>query len=293
MSSSSSSPCFLGLPRELRDRIYEFALVSTSRLPVQVFSNQPITSTPKATPTLSPALLSTCRQVYAEAIDVLYTLNTFYAVVRMHPHHALRHVEVCRALQHIDLSPEHDPPEPEVVCTAARPRYCHPMQGRIRRFEIELQQIVPNQPHWLEGELKIDHTMNDLREDFLKDSKLEILILTTHGCAPTELWKPAANNDLQLARAMETLMWRYHEWHFERAFLSATRLQSAFWLRNIAHNDRISLTGDATFYHNLRALCNVETNERKGAVNMTRTIPSRFALREAEGFSDDDNVRSG
>ncbi|KAF2203467.1 hypothetical protein GQ43DRAFT_438792 [Delitschia confertaspora ATCC 74209] len=61
----------LSLPRELRDRIYTYALSSKSP------SSWPNPVTPFPPRNLNPALLRTCRYVYEEAAPILYANNKF------------------------------------------------------------------------------------------------------------------------------------------------------------------------------------------------------------------------
>lgn len=59
---------FLGLPRELRDKIYYYTLARQ-----QTFC----WPSKRNTANLCPALLATCKQIYQEATPVLYTANSF------------------------------------------------------------------------------------------------------------------------------------------------------------------------------------------------------------------------
>ena len=66
---------FLDLPFEIRETIYEYCLVSNRMLPLAILSDNADRLCRTA---LAPAILSTCRQVYEEAVVKLYALNTFY-----------------------------------------------------------------------------------------------------------------------------------------------------------------------------------------------------------------------
>lgn len=66
--SSTTSFHFLGLPRELRDRIYLYTL---SREQAFLWPSK------RNAAHLCPAFLATCRQVYEEAAPVLYKANSF------------------------------------------------------------------------------------------------------------------------------------------------------------------------------------------------------------------------
>lgn len=69
--ASGIKPNLLGIPPELRNRIYDFALVSRKRL--QVTDGSPALE--------QPALLRTCRQIRREAIAIYYTDNRFRFIV--------------------------------------------------------------------------------------------------------------------------------------------------------------------------------------------------------------------
>ncbi|EKG15235.1 hypothetical protein MPH_07569 [Macrophomina phaseolina MS6] len=64
----------LDLPAELRLRVYEHALTAPDRIIRIYYSYQ----RDRIRPRLALALLRTCRQVYAEARDVLYQENTVF-----------------------------------------------------------------------------------------------------------------------------------------------------------------------------------------------------------------------
>ena len=62
----------LGLPAEIRNRIYMHVLVTTTKyLPIEIDSTGP----------RQPGLLSCCRQIREEAIHIYYTLNWFEIIV--------------------------------------------------------------------------------------------------------------------------------------------------------------------------------------------------------------------
>ena len=86
--------CFLDLPRELRDMIYECALVNTKAIDLTSWNddheprvrfsyrksgrNKARTANPRTS--LGTNLLRTCRQVYNEGIEILYGKNSFRIV---------------------------------------------------------------------------------------------------------------------------------------------------------------------------------------------------------------------
>lgn len=78
---NDNGPCrLLALPAEIRNQIYEHLLTSPMLpgLRRAICSNHVSSYVLPPLP-LTPALLSTCRQIYAEAMPFLYTLNTFTA----------------------------------------------------------------------------------------------------------------------------------------------------------------------------------------------------------------------
>lgn len=72
---------FLDLPRELRDAIYELALVADGPIDVLRLQNASSSSGPA---NLAPVLLRLSRQILHEALPVLYGLNTFRASIPIH-----------------------------------------------------------------------------------------------------------------------------------------------------------------------------------------------------------------
>ena len=260
----------LSVPQELRDRVYELLLVSDKCINISNFSDRG--KLPPQTLSLWPAVLSTCRQVHHEAIGFLYRCNTFNITIPMHVHHALRRAEVSRALRSaaLHVAAEDDPPEPEIWSPALRVAYFHPGLSRVRRLIIEISQDVPRAPHWQAGDIRVDHTMTDLCNALEQTSNLTCLVLRSHGCAPREAWVDAAGGDRQFARGLETLMWQYHEWHFERALLAAKRCGATLWLNSNPLDDRIILDGSATFWQSIRSV------EHDNAC-ATRTVPLQIS----------------
>jgi hypothetical protein len=73
---------FLDLPRELRDIIYEHSLVSTESINVCQLAT-PSRNAKKLG--ISTAFLRVSRQIYCEAVKVMYGLNTFEAKISLDP----------------------------------------------------------------------------------------------------------------------------------------------------------------------------------------------------------------
>jgi len=68
---------FFDLPRELRDQIYQYALVANHSISVLSLMITRCHHIPLQALGISPALLSVSKRVYGGTIDVLYGLNTF------------------------------------------------------------------------------------------------------------------------------------------------------------------------------------------------------------------------
>ncbi|KAL1585120.1 hypothetical protein WHR41_06520 [Cladosporium halotolerans] len=74
-------PCrLLSLPAELRLRIYSFALAPTGTL----YLHRTPSKRHAVTPSISPALLATNRQIHSEAASTLYVENTVHIAVDAH-----------------------------------------------------------------------------------------------------------------------------------------------------------------------------------------------------------------
>lgn len=81
---------FLDLLRELRDIIYELSLVSTETIDVCQLAT-PLRNAKKLG--ISTALLRVSQQIHHEALEVVYSLNTFEAKILLNPRipHAYDH----------------------------------------------------------------------------------------------------------------------------------------------------------------------------------------------------------
>ena len=260
----------LALPLELRRKIYEYTLIAGDAISILQFAQDRTSLVAKTSYSLSPAVLATCWRVHDEAAPILYGSNTFYADVHMRLHQALRRCEVQKALSHLLV--DDDLPEPEVTLPATRPVYHCSYIDHIRRLEIRLTQVISDQPHYSEGGIAIDHTMHDLCETFVQGRSLDLLILTSSGCASAHCWLEAAGGCRNLARGLETLMWYYHEWHFERALLAISRSNAILWLNSDQRKDRIVETGQPVFHQPIRALLRTD----KLNARVTRAVSARL-----------------
>lgn len=265
---------FLSLPREIRDIIYELTLVSQQPISALSFAYQNDCLLPAQKHDLCPQMLQTCRQINVEAHHVLYGKNLFFIDVSMHLHEALRTREVQKAFKKRSFSVESELFEPEIVDVMRRPVYAHPRIHDIKRFQIQLRQIVPSRPHWDDLNVRVSNILHDICVNFINPGYLELLIISSDGCLAAELWLPAAANNSGLASQMETLMWMYHEWHLERAMLAAYKNHIFVWLNSTYAKDRYSLDGESVFYRDIRTL---RSQKYQRAV-VSRSLPRRYKI---------------
>ena len=258
----------LNLPRELRDYVYENALVTYEPIDVLNLTDAFAFHIPHQKLGLSPALLRSCHQICREALDVLYALNTFHGIVYLRLHHALRRVEVQRALKPLRLAADSDLPEPEVITWIDRPQFCHNCIPKIRRFALRLEQVVPNRPHWEDGGISLDHTMHDLCRTFVEQGRLDLLILSSAGQAHERHWVAAAGHNVNFARGLELTMRQYHEWHVERALLAARRQNGVVWIDS--PDLFLEMNSEPTFG------CSMRNVEPEKVARFTDTLPKRF-----------------
>ena len=94
MASANWFP-FECLPPELRNRVYEFALVSPDGIDLRVFCTSPPKKQTPFHPTqqLCPALLRVSRLIYKEALPVLYQRNRFVHAMYNSAYDALYYYE--------------------------------------------------------------------------------------------------------------------------------------------------------------------------------------------------------
>lgn len=145
---TAKSTGLLDLPRELRDMIYDYALVSAHSVSVLNLTVDFRHHLPKQRLGMTPSLLVASKFVYAEALGVLYGNNVFQAELYLEVQQAQRWHEITHAMRFLNLPPDFTPPEPDVVCLTDRPQYSHPRLRSIRRLEVILSTVFPKRPHW-------------------------------------------------------------------------------------------------------------------------------------------------
>lgn len=147
---------FLDLPRELRDIIYEHSLVTTEAIDVCRLATSPCNAKKLG---ISIALLRVSRQIHGEALEVMYGLNTFEAMILLDPRisHSYRH----------DLNPG-DPHIDRMFKT--------PMTKEVKRLMVRLEfdalSPCPSQDPSFPAEVL---------QDFVLDGNLDIIVLKP-GC---------------------------------------------------------------------------------------------------------------
>lgn len=225
---------FLDLPQELRDCIYEQALVADR--PVSVLN---LTTTwrhhvPLQTLRLTPSLLLVSRAVHSEGMAFLYGQNTFFIEIELTLKDAQQRYEISKTLRSMRLSPDLEALEPDVVCTSDRPLYSHPRLSCIKSLEVNLRPKFPLRPAWREPILHIpaqtDHRFADICRLLVEKGGLDLLVVSTEGYGQISDWNAAAAYIPEFAKHMHLVMSYYHEWHVERALLAAARRQCAFWI---------------------------------------------------------------
>ena len=161
---------FLDLPAELRTQIYELALVSREHIDLLSFASPRTYQRPFQTTKLSPAILQTCKQVYEEASDVLYGLNTFYLNIRTRP--SLQ--RICR-FWNVPASVGD-----ELRCLSDRPDFT-PLKRRIpKRLRIHLEP-VPSQKSFKPIEACNEHLLADVCATFMLQRSAPDLVILTIG----------------------------------------------------------------------------------------------------------------
>jgi hypothetical protein len=119
-------------PGELRNKIYEAALVADEPINMLSFACQDCFQRPPQKLSLSPALLATNQQIFREAKDYLYGMNTFAVTIRTRPSVSRRY----GLIRDADADPE---PDPDVICLSDRPRFdVLKEQYQIDNLRIEL-----------------------------------------------------------------------------------------------------------------------------------------------------------
>ena len=128
-ASYASRISFLDLPQELRDVIYDLSLVSTETIDVCQLVT-PLRNAKKLG--ISTALLRVSRQIYYEALEVVYGLNTFEAKILLDPR--------------IPHDYDHDPGRRDSWESFT---FDNPMVNKVKRLIVHLDfvtlSLLPNQ----------------------------------------------------------------------------------------------------------------------------------------------------
>jgi len=267
------------LPRELRDIIYELALVASAPISILNLTSPTRLFLPTRNLGLTPALLVTSRAVYAEAVCVLYGNNIFRATLELTLRCAQRFHEAHAALRSLHLPSDFDPPALAFGAFASRSQYTHPNIKFVRRLELKIEVSRPDRPHWCEppfvGARQTTHDLADICRVFIEHGQLDLCVFSTEGCGGVSEWMPAAADITLFAQALHTTISSFHEWHFERVLLAAARQTGYLWINDGHLPGSVNLAKPA-FHKNLRTLTDMNKGRNMRPSIVTRTLPKRF-----------------
>lgn len=274
-------PTFLDLPRELRDHIYELALVSDDAISVLNLTNARDSLLSFQRLGLAPAFLMTCKTVCREAIRALYGLNTFQVVVLLNVRHAQRWQEVHKASDSL-----HVPLDLDILRSAgingSTPslRYLHPNVRLIRRLEFKIETLRPSQIHWRNSQLfnaiQSECHFSYVCRTFVEYGSLDLCIFSTDGYGGAAEWMPFGAAEAKFAKALHACLRSCHEWYFERALLAAARQKGTFWINDRSLKRVINTVSNPEFHNSMRRLTHEarQSNDTPGKV--VRDLPKRF-----------------
>lgn len=271
--------CLFSLPRELRDVIYELALVARAPISILNLTGSTHSPLPPQILGLTPALLATSRAIYLEGAPVLYGSNVFRATFPLTLRCAQRFHEAHAALVSLHLPSDFDPPALAFGAFATRPRYTHPNVKFVRHIELKFEIARPDHPHWCEppftGAHQTTHDLADICRNFIEYGHLDLCVFSTEGCGSASDWIPAAANVTILAQALHATIMSFHEWHFERVLLATARQNGILWINDHNLPNAVNLA-KATFHKDLRTLANMNRKRSTQSSTVTRTLPRRF-----------------
>lgn len=272
---------FLDLPRELRDCIYEQALVADCPISVLNLTTTWRHHVPRQTLRLTPALLLVSRTLHTEGTDFLYGHNAFFIEIELTLKDAQQRYEISKTLRSMHLPPDLEPLEPDVVCTSDRPMYSHPRLACVKSLEVKIRPKYPTIPTWREPfsqfPARTDHRFADLCRFLVEKGDLDLLIVHTEGYGLISDWNTAAAYIPEFARHMHLVMMYYHEWHIERALLAAARRQCAFWIDE-KNKSAVQEMQQPILHTGLRALTNAVRPEPRPLQTIAH-LPKRFLPR--------------
>lgn len=175
---------FLDFPAELRNQIYELALVTRKSISVLGFAS-PTFKRPEQRLRLCPALLRACSQVREEGEKVLYGANSFTIVVPMQP-------AIMRVFQWHRSAPGRDS---NVICLSDRPEFQNRRCKSIWNFEVVLSSI--DGPH---AEPDRDgFLLDDICTAFLgRGAQVEVLKIRVATSSAPALWRAPWQDMLEI-----------------------------------------------------------------------------------------------
>jgi hypothetical protein len=270
---------FFSLPRELRDVIYELALVASVPISILNLTDPKQSPLPTQILGLTPALLATSKALYLETIFVLYGSNIFQATFALTLRCAQRFHEAHAALASLHLPSDFDPPALAFGAFAAKSQYTHPNVRFVRQIELKFGIARPDHPYWYEppfiGAHQTTHDLADICRGFIEYGHLDLCVFSSEGCGSASEWMPAAANVTLFAQALHATVLSFHEWHFERVLLAAARQTGIHWINDDNLPDAVNLA-KATFHKNLRTLTNMNRKALTRSSTVSRTLPRRF-----------------
>lgn len=162
------------LPRELRDIIYESALVASGSIEVCNLVRIRERTSPQQDHGLVPNLLRDSRTVYHEACPILDKMNMFEGTKPLHIHDASNPVVTfCSLISAL--------PQPSLsqngACSNDSTLFLHPKLGPKKQLRIRFDMQLLSHAHWYEPIRYFDKTIHTLCQALVDPGRLSVLHL--------------------------------------------------------------------------------------------------------------------